>query len=155
MIIIKEVGQSDSEAYLNSLKKLIDETIDLPQKAKDSLKNQWNFESINRQIGSWLFLVAADDANSINGLILGTSIEGGVGTIVWLLVDRNLQQKGLGTKLFEAAKVWYKLKGAHKIKLTVPDKSTVGFYLKQGMTLEGEHLDHWWNHNFWSMGVIL
>jgi GNAT superfamily N-acetyltransferase len=155
MIDIREINQSDSELYLNSLKRLIETTIDLPQNAKDAFKKQWNNELINAQIGNWLFLIATNDVNSTEGLILGSPIEGGVGTIIWVLVDKNIQQKGLGTKLFDTAKVWYKKKGAHKIKLTVPDKSTVGFYLKQGMTLEGEHTNHWWNHNFWSMGLIL
>jgi ribosomal protein S18 acetylase RimI-like enzyme len=155
MIEIREISKSDSEAYSNCLEKLINTTINLPQNAKDSFKKQWNSESINVQIGNWLFLIAADETDNIIGLILGTPTEGGVGTIIWLLVENKIQQKGIGRKLFEKAKVWYKSKGAHKIKLTVPDKSTVGFYLKQGMTLEGEHPNHWWNHNFWSMGLIL
>lgn len=155
MIDIREINKSDTEKYLNGLKKLIDTTIDLPQNAKDSFKKQWECESINVHIGNWLFLIATDETNSIIGLILGTPIEGGVGTIIWVLVDKNIQQKGVGTRLFKTAKMWYKRKGAHKIKLTVPDKSTVDFYLKQGMNLEGEHLNHWWNLNFWSMGLIL
>ena len=155
MMVIREIAISDIQNYLNSLIKLIDTTINLPTNAKDSFKRQWDVESINKQLGNWLFLIATSGSNSIEGLILGTPVEGGVGTIIWVLVDKNNQNNGLGSKMFDQAKEWYKQKGSHKIKLTVPDKSTVGFYLKQGMIIEGEHTNHWWNNNFWSMGLIL
>jgi GNAT superfamily N-acetyltransferase len=155
MIEIREINLSDTESYLDSLRRLIDTTINLPSKAKDSYKKQWNSDAIKKQFGNSLFLIALDESNSIVGLILGTPSEGGVGTIIWVLVDKNQQHHGLGTKMFEQAKEWYIQKGAHKIKLTVPDKSTVSFYLKQGMIIEGEHPNHWWNNNFWSMGLIL
>jgi GNAT superfamily N-acetyltransferase len=155
MITVKEIKKSEAGLYLNNLILLIENTIKLSETAKSSFKNQWTSDKIEKEIGNWLFLTAVDDGNDINGLILGTPPEGGVGTIIWVLVNNNNQQKGIGSHLFNYAKLWYKQKGAHKIKLTVPDKKTVNFYLKQGMKLEGEHLNHWWNNDFWSMGIDL
>ena len=155
MIDIKEVNADNAESYVLSLSSLIESTIKLPIEAKDSYKQQWSTEKLITQIGKWLFLIATDENNNTIGVILGTPIEGGVGTIIWVLVDNTSQQKRVGSQLFEIAKEWYKNKGAHKIKLTVPDRETVEFYTKQGMVLEGEHLNHWWNADFWSMGKNL
>lgn len=152
---IKEIDSRTSSAYLNKLRSLIDTTIDLPEEAKTSYKQQWTEQRIEEQSGKWLFLAALDDHAEITGLILGTPIEGGVGTIVWVLVDSTKQQKGIGSKLLDFAKTWYSSKGAHKLKLTVPDRKTVEFYTKQGMILEGEHRNHWWGRDFWAMGIIL
>ena len=155
MIDIKEVKADNADSYVLGLNSLIDSTIKLPKEAKDSFKQQWSPEKLTSQIGKWLFLIATDENNNTIGVLLGTPIEGGVGTIIWVLVDSTSQQKRVGTQLFEIAKEWYKKKGAHKIKLTVPDRKTVEFYTKQGMVLEGVHSNHWWNNNFWSMGLIL
>ena len=59
----------------------------------------------------------------------------------------------VGKALFAEAVKAYREKGAHKIKLTVPQEETVRFYEKQGMELEGVHRNHWWNHDFWAMGI--
>jgi GNAT superfamily N-acetyltransferase len=155
MITVREIQKNEASFFLTNLRMFIDKTIALPELAKYTFKHQWTVEKIESEIGKWLFLVAIDEKEEIVGLILGTPSEGGVGTIIWVLVDNDKQQKGIGGSLFNYAKEWYKNNGAHKIKLTVPDKKTVDFYLKQGMILEGEHLNHWWNHDFWSMGLIL
>jgi hypothetical protein len=155
MITVREIQKNEASLFLTNLQMLIDKTIALPELAKNTFKQQWTIEKIESEIGRWLFLVAIDDSKEIAGLILGTPSEGGVGTIIWVMVNNNKQQKGIGSSLFNFTKQWYKNKGTHKIKLTVPDRSTVDFYLKQGMKLEGEHLNHWWNQDFWSMGITL
>lgn len=149
-----KLRREDISEYLVSLKKLIQETVDLPQVAKDQFIGQWTEERLLQSIDSWIFLVEKDESR-ITGLILGTPHEGGVGTIIWVLVDPKFQGKKIGSTLFNEACQVYKQKGAHKIKLTVPDHKTVQFYEKQGMTLEGEHPNHWWNQDFWAMGYLL
>jgi len=155
MIEIKEVSQPEISQYLFALHSLINSNINLPEEAKNSYVSQWDEEKISSQLNKWLFLSAQDGDNSTVGVLLGTPIEGGVGTILWVLVDKITQNKRIGTQLFEKASIWYKNKGAHKLKLTVPEEKTIKFYTKQGMVVEGEHPNHWWNHKFWSMSIEL
>lgn len=153
MIEIKEISETEIGRYLFTLGSLIQSNINLPEEAKNSYISQWDEEKIRFQLNKWLFLYAQDEDSSPAGVLLGTPIEGGVGTIIWVLVDKNMQNKKIGTQLFKKASSWYKNKGAHKLKLTVPERNTVDFYIKQGMIVEGEHANHWWNHKFWSMGL--
>lgn len=151
---ISQVSKATAEEYVRVLKQLITTTIKLPQEAIENFATQWTVERLNDCAETWVFLLARENGRTL-GVILGTPPEGGVGTIVWVLVDSKLQKKGVGTALFSEACQIYRAKGAHKIKLTVPDEETVNFYLKQGMTLEGIHRKHWWNADFWSMGIQL
>lgn len=85
----------------------------------------------------------------------GAPPEGGVGTIVWLVVSPNWQKMGLGEKLFACACKHYREIGAHKLKLTAPTDKAVNFYKRIGMTQEGFHPSHWWKMDFWSLGITL
>ncbi|MGE0932120.1 GNAT family N-acetyltransferase [Peijinzhouia sedimentorum] len=152
---ITELTADSAGQFLEKLNQLIMETVNMPIKAKHHFQNQWTEASLTAQIGNWIFLSAKNEQDEISGLLLGTPCEGGVGTIVWVLVESKKQKMGLGKQLFDKAVDIYKEKGAHKIKLTVPEEKTVEFYKKQGMRLEGHHPNHWWNHEFWSMGLIL
>ncbi len=152
-MVVEVEKNEDIKGFVVQLNYLIETTIHLPEAAKFHFKSQWNEESIRNQLGKWLFLIAKDESGNINGVLLGSPPEGGVATIVWVLVDRITQNKGLGARLFEKARQIYKDKNVHKIKLTVPDEQTVKFYKKQGMVLEGIHRNHWWRHDFWSMGL--
>jgi hypothetical protein len=155
MIEIKEIDNRTSEEYLLNLNFLIKENINLPQNAIDFYINQWSIDRINSQIKNWLFLCAYSSDGRMCGIVLGTPVEGGVGTIIWVLVNKKFQKQQIGTNLFNESMIRYRNKGAHKIKLTVPDKDTVDFYLKQRMDLEGYHKNHWWGKDFYSMGLSI
>ncbi len=154
MTTIQKIINEDISAYLNALRLYIKATIDLPSEAINYFSDQWTEERILINIDNWLFLIAKEN-DKINGVLLGTPLEGGVGTIIWLLVDKQNQNKGIGGLLFKEACSQYKKKGAHKVKLTVPDFEIVSFYIKQGMLLEGTHKNHWWGADFWAMGKNL
>lgn len=149
-----QVSKQQGSEYIKALRYLIGSTINLPKEAIEHFSAQWTEEKVKNNLNDWLFLMAKEKDN-VSGVVLGTPIEGGVGTIIWVLVDKNIQKKGVGTDLFQEACKIYKSKGAHKLKLTVPDELTVDFYKKQGMDLEGIHKNHWWNTDFWSMGKQL
>lgn len=151
-ISISLLSKIEINSFKKKLDQLIEQTIDLPKEAIESYKSNWDEKSIELQLNNFLFLVAQND-NEIVGLILGSPHEGGVGTIIWVLIDPYIQKKGLGSQLFKEACKFYKNKGAHKIKLAVPDEKTVNFYKKQGMYLEGTHQNHWYGADFWSMGM--
>ena len=100
-------------------------------------------------------LLAAWQCKKMVGLLLGTPPEGGVGTIIWVLVAKELQCQGIGKCLLSEAFRRYRQMGVHKVKLTVPSKETVKFYKKQGMEVEGFHKDPWWHMDMWSMGKTI
>jgi ribosomal protein S18 acetylase RimI-like enzyme len=81
--------------------------------------------------------------------------EAGVGTILWLIVDQNYRNKGIGTNLFNQITSYYKNIGCHKLKLTAPNQNAVNFYNKLGMGTEGYHRKHWYSQDFWSLGLLL
>lgn len=149
---IYSLQKNECGLYLNKLNEFIKETINLPSAAIDYYLNQWTEEKLQKNLDNFVFLVAKKN-DKIVGLVLGTPCEGGVGTIVWVLVNPKFHKQGIGKSLFNYACKVYKNKKAHKIKLTVPDLETVEFYKKQGMHLEGEHPNHWWGNKFWSMGI--
>lgn len=96
-------------------------------------------------------LTCAWQAEKIIGFVLGTLPEGGVGTIIWLIVDKQFQSKGIGKLLLDQAKTYYRNLGAHKIKLTVQSEKAIQFYLREGFEKEALHKKHWWQMDFWSM----
>src|SRR5258705_4668971 len=101
MEIIK-VTQEDINVYLDILKQLIKTTINLPPPAITFFCNQWTEERISDNIDIWLYLMAKDN-NKTDGILLGAPVEGGVGTIIWVLVDKQSQNKGIGSLLFKEA----------------------------------------------------
>lgn len=93
--------------------------------------------------------------NQLAGLLVGLPPEGGVGTIMWLLVAPESQGQGVGSALFHEACKRYREMGAHKIKLTAPNAQAVRFYERLGFHQEGFHPAHWWRQDFWALGLLL
>lgn len=153
MIFVNNI--SDYNRYLIKYHYLIDTTINMNLESKQHFKEQWTEKRLREQVDNWILLEAVNENADIIGVLMGTPLEGGVGTIVWVLVDINHQKKGIGKELFQSAFKLYKLKGGHKVKLTVPDEKTTEFYKKNGMRLEGVHTNHWWKQDFWALGMDL
>jgi GNAT superfamily N-acetyltransferase len=100
-------------------------------------------------------LIAALADDDVIGVVSGTAPEGGVGTVVWLLVDERWRGLKVGRGLYEAACNAYRELGAHKMKLTAPSEEARQFYESCGMRVEGLHPCHWYKMSFFSLGVIL
>jgi GNAT superfamily N-acetyltransferase len=128
----------------------------LPQQAISSYQRPWSEPHLQHRIMSGQDLLRiAMRHEKIVGLVSGTAPEGGLGTIIWLLVIPEAHGQGIGTALFAAACDYYRSIGAHKFKLTAPTAKARDFYLKLGMKQEGFHPQHWWEADFWSLGCIL
>jgi len=136
---------------------LLEEGIGFPEKALCYYRENWTVDIITQRARNTqqVSLAAREQKEEIVGLLLGVPAEGGVATIVWVLVAPEFQRQGIGSKMFREACRCYRGMECHKIKLTVPNKQTVRFYEKQGMQVEGFHADHWWHLDFWSMAKIL
>jgi ribosomal protein S18 acetylase RimI-like enzyme len=89
------------------------------------------------------------------GFLTGTAPEGGVATIIWILVSGAKQGEGLGRKMFEEACRFYEAQGCHKVRLTAHTEKLKKYYKKLGMKEEGFHPQHWWKMDFWSFGKEL
>ncbi len=127
-----------------------------PQEAHQHYSKPWETEILARRLAQQQdLLICAWDDDNIVGMVSGTSAEGGIGTIIWLTVDRKWQNQKIGAKLLEQAKSHYHAIGAHKLKLTVHDKKAVSFYEREGMIIEALHPQHWWKLDFWEMAYFL
>lgn len=127
-----------------------------PTHALETYKAIWVESKLKNRItqGTELLIVAWQQ-NSPIGLVYGTLPEGGVGTIIWMIVKQAHQGKKIGKNLFANACQYYKKLGCHKLKLTAPSEQAKDFYLKQGMIIEGFHPCHWWSIDFWSLGRLI
>lgn len=108
--------------------------------------------AVKNPTGTNLFLGSRHNS-SISGVLLCTRPEGGVATIIWLIVSPRHRGLGHGAALFHKACTWAKGCGGHKIKLTASSRKAVRFYEHLGMTVEGFHRSHWWKLDFWSLGM--
>ncbi len=104
--------------------------------------------------GSGLFLGCRTGV-AITGVVLCSRPEGGVATIIWLIVGEAHQGAGQGVLLLQAACDWARRQGCHKIKLTASSPDAIRFYERNGMDVEGYHPSHWWSIDFWSLGMQL
>jgi ribosomal protein S18 acetylase RimI-like enzyme len=115
-------------------------------------------ESIGPQIKNYLMYgncIKVNANNEIIGAIISGRLEGGISTIIWLLVDPRFRGMGIGTQLMKFFIELEKKIGAHKIKLTVATENAKKFYLLSGFMQEGYHQNHWYQKNYWSMAYFI
>jgi GNAT superfamily N-acetyltransferase len=129
----------------------------LPPEAIASYLEPWQEDMLRSRIRqSNDLLRVAWHEETTTGIVSGTAPEGGVATIIWLLVDAPSRGSGLGIHLSSAACSDYcRAHGAHGIKLTAPTEDARQFYELCGMRVEGFHPAHWWQAGFWSLGMAL
>ncbi|MCO7226133.1 GNAT family N-acetyltransferase [Pleionea sp. CnH1-48] len=92
------------------------------------------------------------EQGQVLGALLGTPHESGVATVIWLVVDKSARGRSIGKQLMLRAAEEYRELGAHKIKLTVPDKNSKRFYEHIGLEEEAYLRKHWYQVDFWQMG---
>lgn len=155
-IAISPIQPGQAETVRNLLIKISTESFDFPGEALQSYWQAWTVETIGRCAqNARQVLLAVWDGTEPVGLLLGTPPEGGVATIIWMLVAGKYRSQGIGGRMFKEACTRYKAIDCHKVKLTVPTEAAKKFYEKQGMVVEGFHPNHWWGKDFWSMGKQL
>lgn len=133
-----------------------DRELDLPKPALRYYRHMWRADAIReRAVNRRQVLLTAKIDGKLVGILFGTTPEGGVATIVWVLIATTWRRCGIGAQLFKKACDRYRRMGCHKVKLTAPTFQTVTFYERQGMKMEGYHPCHWWRKGFWSMGKVL
>lgn len=128
----------------------------LPLVAITSYSQAWSTARLSQRITAQndLLCLAWDNDTPV-GLVSGTPPEGGIGTIIWLLVDKSYRSHHIGTSLLNQACDYYRKLGCHKIKLTAPSQEAKNFYVGKGMIEEGFHKRHWYECDFWALGMYL
>lgn len=146
---------------INSLRMLFNEILDssFPEYCPQAITaygTAWTEEILHKRItdGKDLLLTAWLNDKPV-GIVSGPPPEGGVGTIVWLLIQEKMRGAHVGSTLFKLACDYYKSIHCHKLKLTAPSQKARDFYHKVGMQEEGFHPQHWWNADYWSFGIKL
>lgn len=126
--------------------------------ALESYAADWTPEIIAERAAAGRFVMhgAFDETAKAAGLLFGAPPEmTGVGTIIWLGIGDGMRGTGLGTKLMRAAFEEYRARGCHKVKIYTETEAARQFYEKLGMQVEGFHPRHWWQVDFWSLGMQL
>ncbi len=128
-----------------------------PPEALEKYDADWTAEIIAERAAAGRFALygAFNSDREAVGLLFGSPEDSGVGTIIWLGVAEGQRGEGLGAKLTRAAFADYKARGCHKVKVYTETEEAKRFYLKLGMEAEGFHPRHWWQVNFWSLGIQL
>jgi ribosomal protein S18 acetylase RimI-like enzyme len=156
-IVCRRPNADEAEALCSLIGQILATSFDtFPQEAVREYLKPWTRDAvISRLERGHDVLIAAYVGDEVIGLVSGTALEGGVGTVVWLLVDTRWRGRKAGQTLYEAACRGYRELGAHKMKLTAPSERAKRFYLSCGMSVEGFHPRHWYQLDFFSLGVIL
>jgi ribosomal protein S18 acetylase RimI-like enzyme len=155
-VAISPVQPEEASVVCERFIDLSAEGLGFPEQALGYFRDSLTVDSIAQQAQNpKQVLLAARRKGELVGLLLGTPPEGGVATIVWVLVAPECRREGIGCQMFQEACRRYRDLGCHKVKLTVPNEQTVQFYEKQGMQVEGFHANHWWHVDFWSLGKSL
>ena len=153
-ITVYKLTPNKVEEFSHRLLEIAEKTIEYPTQAIDYYRNIFSPEAIRLKLDSSVALYI-QQSGKIVAVLFGSMPEGGVATVIWLLVDKDSQGLGYGRRLFDTAIDNYTHLDTHKIKLTVPNQNTISFYKKLGMTEEGVHPNHWWNMTVSSMGLVL
>ena len=140
---------SDREKIFSIIREIAIDELGFPEEALDFYQNL-----LIEFPKEYVFLKAVL-LSEIVGITIGAPPQGGVGTILWLLVRSKWRNYNIGTKLFNEICKEYSLLGCHKVKLTATTKNAVVFYKSKGMEVEGFHSKHWWGMDFWSLGKFL
>jgi ribosomal protein S18 acetylase RimI-like enzyme len=145
-----------AEGIWSLISKVMTDDLCFPSAAIEHFSQTFTDEEIFRRIQrSDTPVFIASKNGCLAGALIGSSPEGGVGTIIWLIVSSKFRNLGIGKALFKQACKAYRSMGCHKVKLTASTPEAVKFYEKLGMSIEGKHISHWWMLDFWSFGKLL
>ena len=127
-----------------------------PEDAINKYKEDWQEDSVYKAVANKdKVMIVAKYKSRIIGLLFGSSLNGGVGSIIWVAVSRDQRGRGIGKLLCEKAENEYRNKGAHKIVLYTETLSGKRFYERIGYVHEGTHPKHWWGIDHYCLAKIL
>lgn len=149
---------ADVAAIRALYEKLLHQTFTtFPAAALERYAADWTITLLHSRISAaqhvLLGAFTADD--EAIGLLFGAPPESGVGTIIWLGLAADYRGRGIGAHLMRAAFAQYQERSCHKARIHTETAAARDFYCRLGMQVEGFHPRHWWQVNFWSLGMEL
>ena len=150
-INIRKITLKDLDSFYSFFNKTVIK--EFPEYSKGDLeyifKRGWGKENYK----NWLsnkerYILGAFSENKIIGLLDAESPHIGVCFCSWIMVDRKIQKKGIGTKLLSKLEIEMKRKGVHMIFLYA-DKKNIPYYKKVGYKWVGNMEKAWFgqDHN--------
>ena len=136
---IREIKTKEIDSFLDFFRKSVKTQFnEYSKKSKDFfLKKEWTKDRIKNSIKEKIIIyLLAFDKDKIIGYLIGGYPFGGVAAVMWLAVDDDYQERGIGRKLVNSFIAISKEKGAHKVKLDVTNEKNLGFYKKLGFTVQ-------------------
>lgn len=130
---------------------------DLSKQAIQQYIQNWSIKTLNELVNHEKTHLSCvkNERDKVLGALVGSLSDGGVATIIWLMVEPDHQRSGLGSNLMRSACVHYKQIGCHKLRLFASSSEAKRFYMNFGMEVEGFHPNHWWGDDYYSLGLSL
>ena len=137
---ITTLGTSDADAASRLVTDLIDYIYEDSPAAREGYGSWFKTEDLLRRIDSpdWLQLVSKR-GSTVTGIAL-SSIDAGMGTLLWLYVDPQFREQGVGTQLVEETCRILTERGCHKADVLTRKSfpHLRRFYGGLGFSLAGE-----------------
>lgn len=155
---VRALTPADLEATVALFNTLLDaEFPSWPAEALAHHRAAWSRDALRARLDASpsVSLIAVAAQERPIALLFGSASEGGVATVIWLLVAATERRRGLGRRLLAEACARYRALGCHKLKLTAPSERARDYYRANGFQVEGYHPRHWWQSDFWSLGLDL
>jgi GNAT superfamily N-acetyltransferase len=155
---IRALARADLQATAALFTTILDSEFPFwPAEARAHHRASWSAEALRERLdaSAGVSLIAVEAGGQPVALLFGSAPEGGVATVIWLLVAAAGRRRGLGRRLLAEARARYLALGCHKLKLTAPSEQARAYYQALGFRLEGHHPRHWWRIDFWSLGLEL
>lgn len=137
---IKKLKATEINSFFNFFQKTVKNFFkEYPKAVKEfflnKLYSKQNIETWLRQ--KTILLLVALYKKRIVGYLLAGIPSNGVVFVIWLAVDKDFQNKGIGSLLLKKFEVLAKNKGFHQVMLLVTDPRNLNFYLKNGFKIGG------------------
>lgn len=150
---IREIEIKEIDDFLNFFRKSVESQFDeYSKKSKNFfLRKDWTKQRIKNSIKSKtvVYLLAFNEGRIV-GYLLGDQPFGGISNVMWLAVEDECQNRGIGKQLLNNFIFFSKRRKAHKVRLAVTNKENIGFYEKMGFNMQCFvkkdlfGLDTWW-----------
>lgn len=146
---IKKITLKDINIFYEFFQKTVKE--EFPEYSKGDLKYIFTRGWSKKNYREWLknenrFILGAFNNKKLIALLDAENPQLGVCFCSWIMVDRKLQKKGIGTKLLSKLEIEMKRKGVHMIFLYA-DKKNIPYYKKVGFKWVGNMEKAWFGQD--------
>ncbi len=144
-IIIKRIALKDLDAFFEFFQKTVTE--EFPEYSKEDLEYIFTRGWRKKNYKNWLknkkrYILGAFNQGRLIALLDAEKPDTGVCFCCWIMVDKKMQRRGVGTSLLAKLESIMKNKGAHMIFLYA-GKQNIPYYKKIGYKWVGNMEKSW------------